>query len=80
MLRIFSLEFLGLFAVELRVKLSAKLEEKYSQVYWEIRVLSKEFWQRLEVHTAFFLSTAEYDPRHGHPVEQLSLRSGMTSH
>ncbi len=45
--------------MKLRAKLSEKLKEIYSQVDQEIRVLSREIWQRLNVHTAFFLSTAE---------------------
>ena len=44
--------------MKLRTKLFENLEEKYSYVYQEIRVLSKEIWRHLKVHTAFFLSTA----------------------
>ena len=34
------------------------MEEIYSYVHQEIRVLSKDIWQPLKVHTTFFLSTA----------------------
>ena len=55
-----------------RTKLSEKLEEIYSYVYQEIRVLSMDIWQRLKVHTAFFLSTAVQEglcpPRESKPA------------
>ena len=44
--------------MKLRTKLSEKLEGEFAQVYREIRVLSKEIWQRLKVYTVFFLRTA----------------------
>ena len=45
--------------VKLQTKLLDKSEEKYLQIFPKIRDLPTEIWQRLKVHTAFFLSTAE---------------------
>ena len=44
--------------MKLRTKLSEKLEAKCGKIFPRIRDLPKEMWQRLRVHTAFFLSTA----------------------
>ena len=46
--------------MKLRTKSYEKLEQKYSCIRQEIRVLSKDIWQRLRVHTVFFLSTGAW--------------------
>ena len=48
--------------IKLRTKFSKKLEQKYSQIFPKILDGSKETWQRLKAHTAFFLSRAEWNP------------------
>ena len=53
----FSLKFAYIY-IRLRTKFSEKSEEKYLQILPKILELLREIWQRLKVHTAFFLSTA----------------------
>ena len=40
------------------VKFPENFKDIYSEVFRKIRILSEEIWQRLNAHTAFFLSTA----------------------
>lgn len=56
---IFSQNFRTL-KIRLRVKSSESLDaDEYLQISLKIRILLKEFWQKLKAITAFFLSTAE---------------------